>query len=209
MAGLAALMLSGCDTGDRPLFVDVGTTLFQGLTGRGQAVDLRPGLTREALRPVEGTAIVVYIEEREVSALMGELIATPNGRTFVTSDGISLTFETGFLKSTRGLGGDLMGADTLAVRQALGTTGQAVRVHDYLTGEDRIEQRRFTCTLSAPVREPVVIYEIQYQTARITESCSDERDSFTNDYWIDAQGVVRKSRQWLSPSVGYLEIERI
>ncbi|MFQ6547063.1 YjbF family lipoprotein [Aestuariibius sp. 2305UL40-4] len=170
---------------------------------------LRDGLTRAQIQQLPGEVIFVEIPDRDAQALMGLLIETPNGATYVTPEGITLTFEQGFLKASRGLGGDIVAGDSRAIRAALGTEGTAIRFYDYLTGEDRIDRRRLTCLLSAPEPERITVFEVVYGTARIDETCSDGELVFDNVYWIDEGGVVRKSRQFVSLSVGHVIVEQL
>jgi hypothetical protein len=43
--------------------------------------------------------------------------------------------------------------------------------------------------------------------AQVREDCVSDDTSFRNTYWKDENGTVRRSRQWVSPIVGYAEIE--
>ncbi|MBC7153050.1 MAG: YjbF family lipoprotein [Rhodobacteraceae bacterium] len=33
--------------------------------------------------------------------------------------------------------------------------------------------------------------------------------AFANDYWVENGGEVRQSRQWVGPTVGFLELQRL
>jgi hypothetical protein len=39
------------------------------------------------------------------------------------------------------------------------------------------------------------------------ETCQSDQGKITNEFWINGQGGVAKSRQWLSPGVGHLVFE--
>jgi hypothetical protein len=78
----------------------------------------------------------------------------------------------------------------------------------HLDGNDRLIERQFACALRTDGREAITLVSGQRLTAtRVSESCAFGGLSFQNTYWKDESGTVRRSRQWVSPIVGYAEIE--
>jgi hypothetical protein len=47
----------------------------------------------------------------------------------------------------------------------------------------------------------------RFTATQVHEDCTSSGTSFRNTYWKNGNGTVRRSRQWVSPIVGYAEIE--
>lgn len=120
--------------------------------------------------------------------------------TWQTLDRITLSFDDGILVASRGLGDDLMGADAAPTRAAL--AGQAEGVYRrklrYLTGDNHSTWLTAGCVMRALGGENGL--------RRFEESCRARDHAFTNVFELDSAGRVAKSRQWLSPALGYVDI---
>ena len=57
-------------------------------------------------------------------------------------------------------------------------------------------------------KEEISIVEIDYNLIKITENCMGDLDSFENVYWVDDDGFVWKTKQWLRNEV-YADISVI
>ena len=55
----------------------------------------------------------------------------------------------------------------------------------------------------------VEIFQLSYKTRVFYEVCTDNFGVIKNTYNIDAKGIVRKSKQFHSDTIGYLLIERL
>jgi hypothetical protein len=129
--------------------------------------------------------------------------------TWRTIDNITLALDHDVLVATRGLGFDLMSADVAGTRAALaGATGEYSLFHSYLDGENQTQFRSFLCTMAAPVPEAIVIFERSHQTLRHDETCYALGLTIENQYWT-GDGLVWKSRQWISEGLGYVITERL
>jgi hypothetical protein len=166
-------------------------------------------ITRAEIDANDGDLLLAELRDGEVSAILVPGVSNPRGNTWVTPDGISLTFRGGLLIATRGLGADLMIADVGQVEAVLPGAGNAVRVHEMLGGEDQIDRLRFGCQLSVEGRQTIEIFERRYETTKVNEVCTGDGATFTNSYWIDSHGKIWKSHQWVSELVGYLDVERL
>jgi len=129
--------------------------------------------------------------------------------TWATPDGVTVSFRDGLLTATRGIGDDLMSTDLSSVLPAYrGQTSQAIRVMRWLGGEDQLVLRSFVCDFTR--RSGVAIRAIAgaFRTTQITESCIGEDGfTFTNQYWVEQNSVLRMSQQWVGPGVGYMLTE--
>ena len=150
-----------------------------------------------------------------VPALNARGVVTPvaqNGDvvTWRTLDNTTVSLDRGVIVSTRGLGDDLMGADidqTLAaLRGGAGTF--APRIYGYMDGEYQAYFMTFQCRRTGTRSEVVQIGGTGIRATRIDETCLNNERQIDNTYWRNGNGVMVKSRQWVSAGVGYMETER-
>lgn len=126
-------------------------------------------------------------------------------QTWLIAGGMSFSLQDGFLRSTRGLGDDLMAADIAQTRAAvLGLkAGQATRTMAYIGAEDTIEKRSFTCEITVRGPRELTINATKTATTLVAEDCSGLTGTFGNLYWVKtATGKVVQSRQWGSDRIG-------
>lgn len=154
-------------------------------------------------------------------ALGTAALMRPSGRngdvvTWRTPDRVSVSLHAGVVTATRGLGPDLMSAETTRARAALSEAASGAasgpgypRIYGYLDGEHRPQFRSFFCRVSGRDREVIEILGARHAVTRITESCSDPDLAFTNTHWRGPDGLAWKSRQWVGPDLGYLHTERL
>jgi len=190
LLALAPMLLSGCDR--------VGGAL--GLTGT-------VGATAPQL--IGSERLRVTLPDRGAEAVLGPVSRIGDVTVWQTLDGITLAFRDGVLVGTRGLGDDLMSADVSGdVAMLRGFTGEGYHPHirSYLDGEDQTVFRSYQCRRTAQGRETT---SDGPATHRIEMRCASPQDSFTNVYWLDGAGAVTKSRQWVGPTTGYMETERV
>ena len=53
------------------------------------------------------------------------------------------------------------------------------------------------------------MWGVNFETAFFEEKCSSNEKKISNTYNIDGSGIVRRSRQYHSETLGYIIIERI
>ncbi len=179
---------------------------------------------------------VLLIETPATGALAGVTVQTAiaNAVTWGTADGVTLTLRDGVLISTAGLGDDLMSAETPDVRRQ---RGEVVRDHYRLGRDETVRRIRRFCTLEDAGTQTVTVTGIARPARRVVETCgpgaegdADEArrrgllatafadvpaavdpvlPAITNTYWIEADGLIRKSRQYVSPGVGYVIVSDV
>ncbi len=206
-----ALVLTGCGQQYEESRAVVQGVLQGLVPGRAEAgAPPRPQFSRAALEEAGVDFVLASVPQRGVAALLQKAGSNGPEETWIAEDGVSVTYERGFVVATRGLGPDLMAANVTAVRAAVRQGGgTAVRVHEYLDGNDQIVRHDYTCRITRLGAEAVEIYERRYATTRYQETCERGGQTFENTYWIDQAGVVWKSRQLISPPVGYLDSEKL
>jgi hypothetical protein len=82
-----------------------------------------------------------------------------------------------------------------------------VRVHTYLEGDNEVTARRYVCQVSARGARAITSFGRRYGTRLFDEACTGEGATFTNRYWIEPGGTVRRARQWVSEEVGFVVAE--
>ena len=182
VAGLAGL-LGGCDT------------VLSRLPGAA------PARTVTIADP-EAPRMQVAIPARGADTLVSLVARNGDVETWLAVDDISVSFRQGVLVATRGLGHDLMGAGAETTLAALAGMGEAVyrRQMRYLTGEHHTTYLTAGCSMSPAGTETVGTLRLQ----RHEETCEARDHRFTNVFWSDGAGRILRSRQWVSPEVGYL-----
>lgn len=147
------------------------------------------------------------IPSRNAKATLAPVGVEGTVTTWETRDHVSLSFDRGVLVATRGLGFDLMGTNAGPTLAALAGHGAPVyrRQMRYLDGQDHSAYVVVGCSMKTGVG-PAAPRGARLR--RHTETCKGVRFAFSNIYWTDRKGEVRKAREWVSPQIGYLETER-
>ena len=194
--------LTGCGSTPSPLLTS-GKDLFQGIGKRKAApvtaATIRQNLTPEVLAQIKGPIILAEIPSRDAAAAL--ILSGKNGQvqTFASQDGLSLSFRHGMLINTRGLGNDLMSADVEGPLKAVMSRTEApqvTRVHRYLDGENQTVTRSFICRYSRAA-------------SKVTETCNSTNLQFENQYILNPAVKISSSKQWISPTIGYVTTQTI
>lgn len=131
-----------------------------------------------------------------------------NKLTWVSADGISVSFLNGILVATRGYSQDLMesknnGLDTLFSRK----TKKHRKEYRYLNGENQYTELIFTCSVVAKKNTPSYFLEMKLETTKFTENCKAGTTSHDNEYYVlPNTSIVLKSKQWISEANGFMII---
>lgn len=166
------------------------------------------GITRATVDGIGAPVDLVTIENRGAQGLIVQVGTNGSVETWSSADNKTLSMRNGMLVATRGLGGDLMSAAVPNLAQL--ESGQTVkRAHTVLDGEDKPFTHRFDCRGIRNGAKTITVVERSYQTQHITEDCNGPDGSFSNDYWVQTGGKLRRSRQFVSESVGFVVIEHL
>ncbi len=130
-------------------------------------------------------------------------------RTWLSTEGTTITIEAGIILTTRGFGSDLMGTQTPVTGDALRTPTNYIRTHDFLNGLGQIERLDFRCESSFLKEETLEVSDKTYETMAYAELCEGDLNSFTNTYWITSDGAFVQSVQWISPELGYIGYQQL
>lgn len=172
----------------------------------------RDALNRTLLDTVTKPLLLAEIATKKASFTLSQRAQNGPVITWGSQDGVSLAFEGGVLVATRGLGDDLMSSDiTNTLRMLSGQMGNEfyTRFQTFLDGEYQSRFRSFQCRRTESEHEVIQIFEKNHATTRIEETCYSPGFEITNIYWRGSDGLVWKSKQWVSPSIKYLAAERL
>ena len=80
----------------------------------------------------------------------------------------------------------------------------------HITGNNKISKRVFSCDIAKTKSEELIeIWDIIFKVAQFEEQCFNGNLTFKNTYQVDDQGIVRKSSQYHSNTLGSILIERL
>lgn len=167
------------------------------------------GLTREAIEATPADLLLVSLVSRGSADLMTQIGTNGSTTTWVSTDGAAASFDRGMLIASRGTGFDLMGADVAPALASLGRGGQHQRVYDFLESQDEIRTERYSCEMVRAGPDIITIVERTYATTKWEETCANGRVRFVNLYWVESNGTIRQSRQYLSEGIGYFAYQRL
>ena len=128
--------------------------------------------------------------------------------TWKTPDGVTFSQRNGVLIQTRGLGADLMSAQAPSVAQLMRAGEGYQRIYYFLGGDDQGTRRTYDCTTTIVGKGSIEVVGRTYNATHVTELCERPLGKLTNDYWVEGSSI-RKSRQWVSGAIGYIDFERV
>ena len=129
-----------------------------------------------------------------------------------SSDKAQIFLRNGVVVGSRGVGGDIISADAASTGRALEQRALSEGLRSFVVsdGDNTTTDYRFLCKVTNRGREKISVSNQSFDVDRLQEVCVDADDGankLRNDFWVErATGLVRKSRQWMGPRVGYFEI---
>ena len=134
------------------------------------------------------------------------------GQTWLGADGATITLERGILKASRGMGDDLMGSSQFIPTWSKidKKTKTYSRQLNHITGNNKIFKRVFSCDIEKTSSGDLIeIWDINFKVDKFEELCSDGSHTLNNIYHVDDKGIVRRSSQYHSKTLGFILIERL
>ena len=174
-------------------------------------IDSRNLINREQIDAANVPVLFVEL----ASGQNGTLTPYPGqgiGQTWLGADGATITLERGILKASRGMGDDLMGSSSSMPpwSNINKKTENYIRELNHITGNNKIFKRTFKCKVKkTSSTELIVIWDINFNVDKFEESCSDGNLTLKNTYQVDTKGIVRRSTQHHSETLGSILIERL
>ena len=140
-------------------------------------------------------------------ALMLPLSQRDNNVNYTSGSGQLITMSGSIVSKTNGMNIDLLSVEVdgnsplLHQKEPKLWPTSGYRKHSYLTHLNGIKNNNFECKFKITDKEKIMIVEIEYQLTKVFESCKNENNSFKNIFWVDSNGFVWKSKQWLKEGV--------
>ena len=163
------------------------------------------------------------IDEANMPVLFVELASGQNGtltpypgqgdgQTWLGADGATITLERGILKASRGMGDDLMGSSS-SIPSWSNINKKTLfysRELNYITGNNRVSKLIFKCNIEKTSSGDLIkIWDVNFKVDKFEEGCSTAGFTFKNTYQVDTRGIVRRSTQYHSKTLGSILIERL
>lgn len=129
--------------------------------------------------------------------------------TWQTAQDQTLSLRDGVLTATRGIGDDLMSADvtgTLAALRSGGSVQSYPRLLTYLDGDGQTLFRSLLCDMDAGTPDTLDSFGATFATTLHVETCQAIGARIENRYWLNADGTMRRTQQWVGPATGPLAI---
>jgi len=128
--------------------------------------------------------------------------------TWVSADGISVSFLNGVLIATRGYSQDLMESQhndlNILFTQNIKTRTKKFR---YINGENQYRELIFNCSVVKKTNTPSLFLDMRLETTEYTETCQAGSVSHTNEYYVlPGTNIILKSKQWISETNGSIII---
>ncbi|MGJ8616389.1 MAG: YjbF family lipoprotein [Sulfitobacter sp.] len=217
---ISGLVLAGCSSGgNQDPLAKAGLATFGSIKARITGEKPEPivtVVTRKLLDQTEGEVMQIIPEHSGLQDFMF-LVRVQNDsypgkiEVWKTTDNAHVILRDGVLIATKGLGGDLRSSDARAAIAGFdgqGGGGERLFVLDRLDGS--AQTVAFACDMTQLGRETIQIVDQRVSTYHIREKCIFENASFDNEYWVETSGGrMRKSRQWVGPTYGYIDFVRL
>ena len=170
---------------------------------------LRPELEQSSVSRTTVSSALVEVPSLSAIALLGQ--AGQNGPviTFSSSDRKTISLQRGVLVRTAGFGHDLFYSDPHPTLAAIAAKSEKSyrRTYSFLTETDRITSVTVSCSMQFAGIESTTVMGQQRSLSKSLETCSGKDVSFENEYWSDSSGALQKSKEMVSPDLGYAIID--
>ena len=173
-------------------------------------VDTRKIITREKIDNARIPVLFVELENGQNGTLTlypGEGV----GETWLGADGATITLENGIVKATRGMRNDLMGStSSMPPWPNIINTSEYTRQVYYLSGDNQIEAQTLSCKMiKHKTPSTIKIFSVPFVVKEFVENCINNTKKLENSFFVDPENIVRRSRQYHGPALGYLTLERL
>ena len=122
--------------------------------------------------------------------------------TWVSADGISVSYDNGILIATRGYSQDLLSLKYKNPANLFSASEiKYDKVHRYLSGQNSYYDINFKCTGNKKFSKPTQILEYNLSVDTFVEKCDHSSYNYVNEYDLLAgTTIVLRSKQWISPA---------
>ena len=165
-------------------------------------------VTRALLDELTVPSLEIIAESRDRTAYLVPFSNRGDVSIWRAADGSQVILRGGLIIATRGVGGDLASSDSdqtlTALERRAGATSRRLFVRNGNSGQDQVT---LSCQTTDLGRTDLEVVEKVFDTHHVRQTCQVGQGTVTNDYWIEpASGLMRQSRQWVGPDIGYLRV---
>ena len=119
--------------------------------------------------------------------------------TWVSADGISVSYDQVCTIATRGYSQDLLSLQYKIRRTFALPSTRYSKVHRYLNGDNDYFDIHFECTGKKYTSKSLQMLDYKITVDRFVENCESENYKYVNEYDLLAgTTIVVKSKQWIS-----------
>ena len=213
LSGLVpVLILAGCSGGtDAPtLQLQVIEAARETIAAKTAPKPQAAPLTRAVLNTLDGAFLEITREREDLTAYLYPSARAGEITVWRTETDETVTVRGGVLIATRGLGGDLLSTELRLSGSGLGPAPAGERVFHVLTADNKQAKLTLACEVTDLGPETIEVIELRHATRHLREHCEADSGAITNEYWIDQRTrLIRQSRQWAGPHIGYLRLRQI
>lgn len=209
--GAALAVLTACGPLNEGSVLARNADVFAARAGIGDstAPPPPPELTRAQIEAQPVDLLRISIISREATSVFTKVAENGPRVTWQSGQGVGVILQGGLVIGTRGIGDDVMGSDVSGAVSSLRGGGNHLRTLEFLNGLGQIERRTYRCQTVRSRNDDIMIFDVTYATTIMEETCTGDAGEFKNTYWVDRNGVIWQSRQWISDGVGYLGYQRL
>ncbi len=173
----------------------------------------RPPVTRAVLDTLDGRFLQITRERQDLTAYLYPSLRTRDsspGEIIVwrTDSNETMTVRGGVLVATRNLGGDMLSSEVRLAGSGIGPAGGA-RMFHIRDADNKQRNLSMACEVSDLGPETIVVVERRHATRHLREHCEGGGGRIVNDYWIESGSLMRQSRQWAGPHIGYMQLRQV
>ncbi|WP_151718883.1 YjbF family lipoprotein [Gemmobacter serpentinus] len=211
IAGLLCSALAACgnQTEISPVLGAI-TQAAKGATTKAKGPAAPPAeVTRADLAQLKVPVIKGELKSGNATFYLVPISVKGNVQTWSTSDKLTVTFRDSVMSETRGFGPDIMQSSGPTLAQLRSGNSTHRRSYVYLDGGDQLIRISYDCTARSAGPATVTVVGLQHSTTHVVETCTANGASFTNEYWFENGGKLRKSKELLVSEWGHLELARV
>ncbi len=182
------------------IFRNFATKLQSSPKEKSKATEIRK--TSHWLSKFNQPIILVSSLDKHNEATLVALGNNEEKLTWVSADGISVSYDNGVLIATRGYSQDLLSLKYKNPTNLFSFSSiNYDKVHRYLSGENEYHDLHFKCRGIKKLAKPTQILEYNLSVDTFVEKCDHSSYNYVNEYDLLAgTTIVIRSKQWISPA---------